>query len=120
MSDTKKSESMLARINKLADKIKFIVLTLDAPVPGKREHDEREKTVGANLAYPSATKAEQNASNTGGIGAQLFFGTSPRLTWSKTLAWLAEHTRLPIVLKGVQTHEDAYIGKYGLLFSLFR
>lgn len=34
--DRKRSEGMLARINKLPN-IKFIVLTLDAPVPGKRE-----------------------------------------------------------------------------------
>lgn len=34
--ERKKSEDMLARINKLSN-IKFIVLTLDAPVPGKRE-----------------------------------------------------------------------------------
>lgn len=34
--DRKKSEAMLARINKLPN-IKFIILTLDAPVPGKRE-----------------------------------------------------------------------------------
>jgi isopentenyl diphosphate isomerase/L-lactate dehydrogenase-like FMN-dependent dehydrogenase len=31
------------------------------------------------------------------------------LTWKKTLPWLAKHTDLPIVLKGLQTHEDAYL-----------
>ena len=31
----------LARINKLRKFYKFIVLTLDAPLPGKREADER-------------------------------------------------------------------------------
>ncbi|OGE49935.1 hypothetical protein PENARI_c019G10393 [Penicillium arizonense] len=36
----KSSEDMLARINRL-DQIKFVVLTLDAPVSGKREDDER-------------------------------------------------------------------------------
>ena len=106
-TDTRKSENMLARINKLSDKIKFIVLTLDAPVPGKREHDEKAKTIGAKLAVPSAAKAEQSPS--GGIGAQLFFGTSAKLTWENTLPWLAQHTALPIVLKGIQTHEDAYL-----------
>lgn len=33
----------------------------------------------------------------------------PSLTWAETLKWLAKHTELPIVLKGIQTHEDAYI-----------
>ena len=107
--DTKKSEAMLTRINRLSDKIGFIVLTLDAPVPGKREHDEKAKTVGASLPVPSATKAGKSESTPGGIGAQLFFGTSAKLTWEKTLPWLAKHTSLPIVLKGIQTHEDAYI-----------
>jgi L-lactate dehydrogenase (cytochrome) len=35
-TEVKKSEDMLVRINKL-DAIKFVCLTLDAPVPGKRE-----------------------------------------------------------------------------------
>lgn len=39
--DKNKSEDMLARVNKLLGKIKFVCLTLDAPVPGKREHDEK-------------------------------------------------------------------------------
>ena len=107
--DTRKSEAMLARINNLSNKIKFLVLTLDAPVPGKREHDEKAKSVGASLPVPSATKVGKSESSPGGIGAQLFFGTSAKLTWEKTLPWLANHTSLPIVLKGIQTHEDAYI-----------
>ncbi|KAF3071311.1 Cytochrome b2, mitochondrial [Daldinia childiae] len=36
------------------------------------------------------------------------WGTESALTWRKTLEWLGKHTSLPIVLKGVQTHEDAY------------
>lgn len=108
--DQKKSENMLARINKLSDKIKFVCLTLDAPVPGKREHDERSQNVAANLPVTSAVQsASDGKQGGGGIGQQLFFGTSPKLTWKKTLPWLAKHTSLPIVLKGIQTHEDAYL-----------
>ncbi|KAJ5693262.1 hypothetical protein N7462_002685 [Penicillium macrosclerotiorum] len=114
--DRKKSEAMLARINKLKA-IKFIVLTLDAPVPGKREDDERNSLVGATSAVPSGVKAaERTADDTpdvtqgsGGVGQQLFAGTDPSLTWQETLPWLAKHTDLPIVLKGLQTHEDAYL-----------
>lgn len=39
----------------------------------------------------------------------MFAGTACDLTWTTTLPWLAKHTDLPIVLKGVQTHEDAYM-----------
>ncbi|KAI9877276.1 MAG: hypothetical protein M1830_004359 [Pleopsidium flavum] len=108
--DRKKSENMLVRIDKLSDKIKFVCLTLDAPVPGKREHDERSQNVAANLPVTSAVQStSESKPGGGGIGQQLFFGTSPSLTWKNTLPWLAKHTSLPIVLKGIQTHEDAYL-----------
>lgn len=108
--DRKKSEAMLARINKLSEKIRFVCLTLDSPVPGKREDDERSKNVSSDLPILSMLKTStSNKPGPGGIGAQLFMGTSPNLTWKETLPWLAKHTSLPIVLKGIQTHEDAYI-----------
>lgn len=108
--DRKMSEDMLARINKLSEKIKFVCLTLDAPVPGKREDDERSKDVSSDLPIVSMLKSSTpNTLGPGGIGAQLFGGTSPNLTWKETLPWLAKHTSLPIVLKGIQTHEDAYL-----------
>jgi len=129
--ERKKSEDMLARIKKLPQ-IKFICLTLDAPVPGKREHDERTKSgggVAGNLPVRSAIQSGSASTTTphpeektvrleerletgdssGGVGKALFAGTAPNLTWKTTLPWLRQHTDLPIVLKGLQTHEDAYI-----------
>lgn len=127
--ERKKSEDMLARIKKLPQ-VKFICLTLDAPVPGKREHDERSKNVGSNLPVRSSVqqgsasttspnpeqksarleeKIEAGSAGAGGVGKALFAGTAPDLTWKTTLPWLKKHTDLPIVLKGLQTHEDAYI-----------
>ena len=120
--DRAKSEAMLRRIEALPN-IKFVVLTLDAPVPGKREHDERGDKVAANLPVKSKVKQKAEAGNDGsgmdnsgidvsgpgGVGKALFAGTAADLTWRTTLPWLAKHTNLPIVLKGLQTHEDAYI-----------
>jgi L-lactate dehydrogenase (cytochrome) len=118
-----KSEKMLQRIHALPN-IKFICLTLDAPVPGKREDDEREgKNVsGVPKGKTSSTKEEPylppsslvdaegiGGDTSGGIGKAMFAGTAPDLTWRTTLPWLAKHTHLPIVLKGIQTHEDAYL-----------
>jgi len=106
-----KSEAMLARINKLRDHFRCIVLTLDAPVPGKREHDEKSNFE-SQLEVDSASNdksATEKRPGGGGVGQQLFWGTAADLTWETTLPWLAEHTDLPIVLKGVQTHEDAYL-----------
>lgn len=108
-NDRKKSEDMLVRINKMSDKYKFICLTLDAPVPGKREHDEKQQTVGASLHVSSSIKEAGGKPGGGGVGQQLFWGTAADLTWESTLPWLAKHTKLPIVLKGLQTHEDAYL-----------
>jgi isopentenyl diphosphate isomerase/L-lactate dehydrogenase-like FMN-dependent dehydrogenase len=104
-----KSEAMLARINSMKKFYKFIAVTLDAPVPGKREHDERTQNVGADLPITSAVKSDEAVPTKGGMGQQLFQGTAADLTWKTTLPWLAKHTDLPIVLKGVQTHEDAYL-----------
>ncbi|RDL36693.1 Uncharacterized protein BP5553_06045 [Venustampulla echinocandica] len=108
-NERKKSEDMLVRINNMPDKYKFICLTLDAPVPGKREHDEKSQDLGAKLPVTSAVKSGESRPGGGGVGQQLFWGTAADLTWKNTLPWLAKHTSLPIVLKGIQTHEDAYL-----------
>jgi isopentenyl diphosphate isomerase/L-lactate dehydrogenase-like FMN-dependent dehydrogenase len=108
-TEKRKSEDMLTRINKL-DAIKFVCLTLDAPVTGKREDDERCKNI---VEHDSNSLLKDAGGNVlkggGGIGQSLFVGTDPTLTWRKTLPWLAKHTNKPIILKGLQTHEDAYI-----------
>ncbi|KAK3336268.1 FMN-dependent dehydrogenase-domain-containing protein [Cercophora scortea] len=106
-----KSEAMLARINALRAHFKCIVLTLDAPVPGKRELDEKSNLESAETvdAASNDKAADEKRPGGGGVGQQLFWGTAADLTWQTTLPWLAQHTDLPIVLKGVQTHEDAFL-----------
>ncbi|KAL2262306.1 hypothetical protein VTK26DRAFT_1810 [Humicola hyalothermophila] len=121
-NDRRKSEAMLARINRMRDRYKCVVLTLDAPVPSNRELDikagleeaqARRPVVGA-VDETSAGNKEKNPADKrpgaeAGIGRQMFWGTAADLTWETTLPWLARHTDLPIVLKGLQTHEDAYL-----------
>jgi isopentenyl diphosphate isomerase/L-lactate dehydrogenase-like FMN-dependent dehydrogenase len=91
VKDIDETRRDLARL-KAIPQVKFIVLTVDAPFPGKREREVRFKAaeVAAGRAQPQG------------------WGTESALTWRKTLAWLQGETDLPIVLKGVQTHEDAY------------
>ena len=105
-NDRTKSERMLARINKLSA-IKFVTLTLDSPVTGKREDDERSGNVISSEA-PFQSDNNEGAPPTQS-GDPVFKGMDPSLTWRETLGWLAKHTDLPVVLKGIQTHEDAYI-----------
>lgn len=112
-NDRAKSETMLARIAKLRQWYKFIVLTLDAPVPGKREMDEKQGLEAdgppsqSQVDYPAIGGAEKKA---GGVGQTLFMGTAADLTWKTTLPWLVRHAPgMPIVLKGLQTHEDVYL-----------
>jgi len=107
-TERKKSEDMLARINRL-DAIKFICLTLDAPVPGKREDDERGKYVIEDTSEAIKDAGGATLKGGGGIGQSLFFGTDPTLTWVETMPWLRKHTNKPIILKGLQCHEDAYL-----------
>lgn len=104
-----KSVAMLRRINAMRDRYKFICLTLDAPTPGKRELDERGNLDTTERVAAAGNPGVAARPGGGGVGQQLFFGTAADLTWQTTLPWLAEHTDLPIVLKGVQTHEDAYL-----------
>jgi hypothetical protein len=86
------------------------ILTLDAPpVPGKREDDERSKDIVKDRESDIKDADGAKLKGGGGIGQSLFFGTDPTLTWKKTLPWLAKHTKKPIILKGLQTHEDAYL-----------
>ncbi|EHL02017.1 putative Cytochrome b2, mitochondrial [Glarea lozoyensis 74030] len=62
----------------------------------------------SQLPSPSAVKKARDGPG-GGVGKSLFFGTAADLTWKDTLKWLEQQTDLPIVLKGLQTHEDAYM-----------
>ncbi|OQD67190.1 hypothetical protein PENDEC_c042G01794 [Penicillium decumbens] len=98
-----RSEKMLERINKLSA-IKFLVLTLDTPVMGKREDDLRGGNVINDITEMKSPEVSQKADE-----RAVFQGLDPTLNWNETLKWIAKHTKLPVVLKGLQTHEDAYI-----------
>ena len=101
-----KSEKEIAKVNSMSDKFKFIALTIDSPVLGNREDDQRTgnalKT--RDNSTSTLTEAQKKA-----IAAMPTPGPTTDLTWKTTLEWLVERTDLPIVLKGIQTYEDAYL-----------
>ncbi|KAI7971903.1 hypothetical protein EIK77_007502 [Talaromyces pinophilus] len=99
--DRKESEEVLARINKL-EAIKCLVVTLDEPVPGKHElGGEEGGIIGIDDNHEPTTQLKPAIAS--------ISGPAYDLTWKDTLEWVTEHTKLPIVLKGIQTHEDAYM-----------
>lgn len=87
-----------------------IILTIDAPVPGKREADERipsDETIGSPLSGATA----RNDSKGGAIGRVMGGYIDASVSWSD-IAWLRDCVPgLPIVLKGVQTYEDALLAR---------
>lgn len=100
--DRPKSEELLARVKALG--IKAIFVTIDSPIPGKREADERAKGE-EGLTIPSGGKAESDKKG-GAYGRIMGRFVDASLSW-KDIRWLRRNWDGPIVLKGVMTAMDA-------------
>lgn len=90
-----------------------IVLTVDAPVLGKRERDMKNKfnlPPGYKLENLERFGEEMKMNSSEGSGLLQLFAdqVEDRLIW-EDLAWLKSVTKLPIVLKGIQCAEDAVL-----------
>jgi isopentenyl diphosphate isomerase/L-lactate dehydrogenase-like FMN-dependent dehydrogenase len=82
-----------------------IALTVDAPRLGRRERDLRTGfQVPAEITVPSFAAALGHAA--AGTPADMFARMDPSVGW-RDLERLCSETRLPILVKGVQTAEDA-------------
>lgn len=94
--DRSKSEEILKTVE--AAGCKAIFVTVDAPVIGKREADERvdfdEGSIYSGASGSSASKDKKG----GGIGRTTGAYIDSTLSW-KDLEWLRSSTRLKIVLK---------------------
>ncbi|KAI1083108.1 cytochrome b2 [Whalleya microplaca] len=101
-SERHKTADLLNKARKLG--IKAIFVTVDAPVPGKREADERIAAEAVQSAISGSVSA--NDKKGGGLGRLMAQYIDKSLTWSD-LAWIKQTSGLPIVLKGVQTVADA-------------
>jgi isopentenyl diphosphate isomerase/L-lactate dehydrogenase-like FMN-dependent dehydrogenase len=82
-----------------------VVVTVDAPVPGRRERDHRTGfRVPAGLDMPAVTAA---LGRTEGVTVEDFFSVvDPSVDWEQ-LERFAADCPLPVILKGIQTAEDA-------------
>ncbi|ATY64873.1 FMN-dependent dehydrogenase [Cordyceps militaris] len=86
--------------------VSALFLTVDAAHAGKREADERIRIVGDGFSSPSTGVA---ATRDAGLGRALGSVIDNSITWDD-VRWIREHASgMKLVLKGVQTPEDAVL-----------
>lgn len=105
--DKAKTEAMIKRVERLG--FSSLWITVDSPVLGKRERDDRLKG--------GSTKDERKP----GLAKVSSSGLlNPNLCW-EDLTWIKSQTKLPLVLKGIQTVDDAVLayqnGVQGIVLS---
>ena len=101
--DRSKSEKLLHHVWNLG--IRTIFLTVDAPVSGKREADERVRA-DESLNTPMSSMTAINDKKGGGLGRNMGRYIDSSLSW-EDLTWLKKVWKGKIVIKGVQTAADA-------------
>ncbi|KAI2643534.1 mitochondrial cytochrome-like protein b2 [Xylaria nigripes] len=102
--DRRKSESLLRHVKKRG--VKAIFVTIDAPVIGKREADERLKTDENLKLIMTEVKAKSDKKGSA-LGRIMGHFIDASLNWDD-IAWLRKTVPgIPIVLKGIQTAMDA-------------
>ncbi|CAI9549272.1 unnamed protein product, partial [Staurois parvus] len=116
--DRKLSEGLVHRAEALG--FKALVLTVDVPYTGKRRSDIRN-----NFRLPPHLKVKnfegvfenQCGPDNYGVPANTL---DPSISW-KDIYWLQNLTRLPIIIKGILTKEDAELavehGVQGIIVS---
>ncbi len=82
-----------------------LCITVDSAVPGKRERDLRNKI---QLKLKQIQQQKAAAKGTKSRKAGSYANRDPALCWDD-VDWFMELTKMPIVLKGVATAEDAVL-----------
>ncbi|KAL6414498.1 L-lactate dehydrogenase (cytochrome) [Ilyonectria robusta] len=101
-SNRAKTVELLRKAHSLG--IKAVFVTVDAPVPGKREADEcTPQTTTVRSEMSGGNSAKDNKGN--GLGRLMGQYIDKALEWDD-LRWIREASSVPIVLKGIQTVED--------------
>ena len=108
-SDRQLTESLVERAERAG--MSAIVLTVDAPVLGRRERDLRNRfhlPDGIRLANVPSSGSVPMPSNAGesGLATHHASGIAASLSWSD-VEWLRARTRLPLILKGIVRGDDA-------------
>jgi len=89
-----------------ASGIKGLFITADAPQLGRREKDMRQKYSADDPEQIVKSKAKVSRSQGAARAISTFI--DPSLNW-KDIKWFRSITNMPILLKGIQTAEDAVL-----------
>jgi L-lactate dehydrogenase (cytochrome) len=111
--DRKASEKLLDRVVK-SGAFAGLLVTVDAPVLGKREADERLKaSVMPVLSATSGAGGNMSGGGAKSVTKALATFVARDLIWEE-IAWMKKLTGFPVVVKGIMTVEDAILAlKYG-------
>ncbi|TEA13873.1 Cytochrome b2 [Colletotrichum sidae] len=110
-SERHKTVAILRSAKKLG--IKAVFVTVDAPVPGKREADERAAQAGTIRSAISGGESSKDRKGSG-LGRLMARYIDKSITW-EDLTWIREASGVPLVLKGVQTADDVRLAvEYGV------
>lgn len=101
--DRRKSETLLKHVRSLG--IDTVMVTVDAPMPGKREADERVK-MDEDITTPMSGMKGSNDDRGGGIGRLMGGYIAPDFTWDE-FTWLRRVWDAKVVVKGIQSWQDA-------------
>ncbi|XP_051125258.1 glycolate oxidase 1 [Andrographis paniculata] len=121
-----KDRSVVQQVVKRAERAGFkaIALTVDTPRLGRREADIKNRFVlPSNLTlknYEGLDLGTIDSANDSGLAAYVSEQIDRSLNW-KDIKWLQSITKLPILVKGVLTAEDAHLavqaGAAGIIVS---
>ena len=103
------TEEMVGRATALG--YRALVLTVDAPIVGRRRRDENNSFVLSDRIRPAHLPAVSSPDSDVGLAPDLYsFGASTEHDPSVVpgdIAWLKELSRLPVVVKGLLRSDDA-------------
>ncbi|EDS40084.1 glycolate oxidase [Culex quinquefasciatus] len=102
-----KDRRVTKKLVKRAEKAGYraIVLTVDAPVFGIRRADNKNRfQLPPNITFANMDDGKQQRD----YGAYYDERSDPALTWDD-VEWLLKLTKLPVIVKGILTKEDALI-----------
>lgn len=107
--DRARTEALVRRVE--AAGVEALVLTVDAPLLGRRDRDVRNRFTlpdGLGLANVDGDVVAARPGDVAESGLAAYFASllDASLSW-RDVAWLRERTRLPIVVKGLVRPDDA-------------